>query len=207
MINILEFDKIEDIENVGKIIGDINLLKCLRTAIYKNDICCITDNEVLQRNFEPFFRDIFGIHAPKISTINSRESYDSFSGKDVFIFNPDQDQVIKQPFKKNMKPDKFKLEFSMLKNVDLKNGDNEMVKTALKSKVTNVFKVIKDVINGISNRDILNQRDMKKLIEEEAKNGNLALNEKDVKKILKRQFNYETMFINPNNLRSGHSNW
>ena len=213
VINILEFEKIEDIEdkdsflNMGKILGSVNLLKCLRAAIYKNDICCITDNEVLHRNFEPYFKDLFGIHAPAISTINSRESYGSFSGKDVFIFNPDQDQVIRQPFKKNMKPEKFKLEYSMLKNVNMENRDNEMVMEALKSNVKNVFKVVKEVINGISNRKILNQREMKRLIEEEAKNGNLALNEKDVKKILKRQFNYETIFINPNSLRSGHSNW
>ena len=48
---------------------------------------------------------------------------------------------------------------------------------------------------------------MKRLIEEEAKKENLDLNEKDVKKILKRQFNYETIFINANLLRSGRSNW
>ena len=58
---------------IRAIFGEEILLKCLRSALNRHKIICVTESEIILAKFGPYFKKVFGKYAPEIQVVTLAE--------------------------------------------------------------------------------------------------------------------------------------
>jgi len=183
---------------IRAIFGEETLLKCLRCALNKHDIICISDSKVILNNFESYFKKIFGIFTPEINVVslaeynnNIRSQIFGAKKRNVFVFNADLSVIIEQPFVKE-KVGNYDLELSLLHLVKTKMQNDDEIISILQQQIKNIFETAHKVIDLVNHRKIKNRKDLGKIIK---KSLNLKCDVDAMDRILLYHFNYVPRFI------------
>jgi hypothetical protein len=156
---------------IRAIFGEETLLKCLRCALNKHGIICISDSEVILNKFEPYFKKIFGIYTPEI-IVGSLAEYNKTirsqiygtKNRNFFVFNADLSVIIKQPFGKE-KTENFDLELSLLNLINDKMQNDDEIIIILQQQIKKIFDTAQIIIDIVNHRKIKNRKDLGKKIQ------------------------------------------
>lgn len=195
---------------IRAIFGEETLLKCLRCALNKHDIICITESKIILNQFQPYFKKLFGIYTPEIKIVtldeynkNIRSQIFGSKKRSLFVFNADLSVIIKQPFGKES-AENFDLELSLLNLVNTKmQKDNEII-AILQQQINKIFETAKIIIDLVNRRKIKNKKDLGKRIQKFL-GKDIKCNVNAMDRILLHHFNYINRFIDDSVIaRSGY---
>jgi hypothetical protein len=191
-----EPDSVNTLLLLKAVLSEEFLLKSLRCGLNKHDIICITENETLKMQYEPFFQKLFGSYAPSILT-SSLEEYNQnirnkvygSEHKTTFVFNPDIGVVIKEPFDKKFKIEKFSFENSFLHLININIDNDEAIINKLYLTLLKILDSAKVVVEQVKSKKIKNRKatiqKFQELIGKEIKCGN-----DDMDRMMKFHFDY-----------------
>ena len=195
---------------IRAIFGEEILLKCLRSALNKHNIICITESEIILAKFGPYFKRIFGKFAPEIQVVTLAEFNEKirnqiFGSKkgSVFVFNTNLSEIIKQPFGKNKK-ENFDLESSLLKSFNPKIQKDDEIIAILQQQINKIFETAFEIIDLVNHRKIKDKKDMGKKIQKFL-GKDIICDTDAMDRILLHHFNYVPRFIDDRAIaRSGY---
>jgi hypothetical protein len=142
-------------------------LKCIQSIFKKYNIVCITQNDSIITQFKSFFEGIAGEYSPEITVVtldeyNStiRSKIYSSKHKNNFVFNLDMNLIIKQPFDKKFKMNKFSIEKSLLNLINPETiSDIEIIEILQKS-IMEIFNISREIITLFKNGTLKNRKQM-----------------------------------------------
>jgi hypothetical protein len=185
---------------IRAIFGEDTLLKCLRCALNKQDIICITESEIILKQFQPYFNKIFGMYTPKIEVVtlaeynkNLRSQVFGSKKRNHFVFNTDLSVIIKHPFGKD-KEVNFDLELSLLNLVNTKMQKDSEIITILQQQIEKIFETAHDIIDLVNHRKIKNRKELGKKIQKLIGKA-IKCDVDAMDRILLYHFNYVPRFI------------
>ena len=195
-------NEVSDLENVNlllllkAILSEEFLLKSIRCGLNKHDIVCITENTSLKVYFQLIFKRIFENYIPKI-TISSLENYNqdirnkifASQHKNTFVFNPDIGVVIKEPFDKKYKIEKFSFENSLLHLIDINNDNDDHIVEVLRPTILNILDSAKAVVESVKSKKIKNRKETIRKFQELI-GDNIKCDDDDMDRIMKFHFDY-----------------
>lgn len=142
-----DVQKAESVEYLGdkntldlmrNLFGQENFFKLLRSTFNGFNVYCVTENEYLQKHFSTFFNNLMGKHVPAVIIACSQANYEEMyanakppsKNKKIMVFNPDLNNIIKEPFKKGYRADEYIFEISLVNYCEREGKDSfiEMLK-------------------------------------------------------------------------------
>lgn len=185
---------------IRAIFGEETLLKCLRCALNKHDIICITESKIILNQFQPYFKKLFGIYTPEINVVtldeynkNLRSQIFGTKKRNNFVFNTDLSVIIKHPFGKD-KEVNFDLELSLLNLVNTKMQKDSEIITILQQQIEKIFEIAHDIIDLVNHRKIKNRKELGKKIQKLLGKA-IKCDVDAMERILLYHFNYVPRFI------------
>jgi len=191
-----EMDSVNTLLLLKAVLSEEFLLKSLRCGLNKHDIICITENNTLNAKYRVFFRRIFGDYAPRITTAtleeynqNIRSTIFGTEHKNDFVFNPDLSVVIKEPFDKKFKLEKFAFENSIIRLIDITNQIDEEIVETLYPAIAKIIESANIIMELVKSRKLNSQKDIISKYRE-LTDGNLKSENDDLDRILKFHYDY-----------------
>ena len=142
-------------------------LKCIQSIFKKYNIVCITQNDSMITQFKSFFESISGEYSPEITVVtldeyNStiRSKIYSSKHKNNFVFNLDLNVIIKQPFDKKFKMNKFSIEKSLLNLINPETISDIKIIGILQKSITEIFSICGNIVTLFKNKTLKNRKQM-----------------------------------------------
>lgn len=171
-------------------------LKIFACLFHKYNFVCITQNNAIIEQFKSFFKDISGEFSPEIIVVSLDEYNASIRSKiygskfkTTFVFNLDLNTIIKQPFDKRFKRQKYSLEKSLLNLIKPEITSDIEIIDILKKSITEIFSICSSIIALFKNKTLKNQKQMKNKVQE-LFGDKIDYNAKTIDIILKSHFDF-----------------
>jgi hypothetical protein len=171
-------------------------LKCIQCIFNKFNFVCITQNQAIVDQFKFFFEGISGEFSPEIIVVTLEEYNKSIRSKiygskfkNNFVFDLDLNTIIKQPFEKKFKPEKFSLEKSLLNLINPETIEDVEIIDILQKSIKKIFDICSNIITLFKDKTLKNRKQMESKVQE-LLGDKIVYNADLIDGILKAHFNF-----------------